>query len=63
MFTIIKHVLTALGRDEKGATAIEYGLLAALIALAIIAGASVLGNNISDLFEGIASNLASQTPS
>ena len=33
---------------EAGATAIEYGLLAALIGLGIVAGASTLGNNLND---------------
>ena len=36
-------------RDELGATAIEYGLIAALVAVAVIAGASALGVNISGL--------------
>ena len=40
--------------DEGGATAIEYGLLAALIAVVIIAGASALGANINTLFNNIA---------
>lgn len=40
--------------DEEGATAIEYGLLAALIAVVIIAGATALGNSINDKFTTIA---------
>ena len=40
--------------DEGGATAIEYGLLAALIAVVIVAGASLLGTNINTLFKDIA---------
>lgn len=39
-------------KDESGATAIEYGLLAALIGVAIIGGASALGVSISGLFTG-----------
>ncbi len=34
-------------KDESGATAIEYGLIAALIAVAIIAGATALGSSIN----------------
>ena len=34
-------------KDESGATAIEYGLIAALIAVAIIAGAGALGNGVA----------------
>jgi len=44
-------------KDESGATAIEYGLIAALIALAITAGASTLGNGLSDAFNSIATEL------
>jgi pilus assembly protein Flp/PilA len=40
--------------DESGATAIEYGLIAALIAVGIIAAATTLGNGLSNLFNGIA---------
>ena len=43
--------------DESGATAIEYGLIAALIAVAIIVAATTLGGNLSTLFNNIASNL------
>lgn len=45
-------------KDESGATAIEYGLIAALIALAIIAGAGALGNQVGGTFNNIASCLA-----
>lgn len=41
-------------QDEKGVTAIEYGLIAALIAVAIIAGVGLLGTNLNDLFDRIA---------
>lgn len=40
-------------KDESGATAIEYGLIAALIAVAIIAGANTLGGKLSDTFTSI----------
>lgn len=41
-------------KDEEGVTAIEYGLLASLIALAIIVGAGLLGTNLNTLFNYIA---------
>jgi pilus assembly protein Flp/PilA len=44
-------------KDESGATAIEYGLIAALIALAIVAGATALGNAIGTMFNEIATDL------
>jgi pilus assembly protein Flp/PilA len=41
-------------KDESGATAIEYGLIAALIALAIMTGAGLVGNSIGNQFNNIA---------
>lgn len=43
-------------RDESGATAIEYGLIAALIAVVIITSVSALGTNLSTTFHHIALN-------
>ena len=37
--------------DESGATAIEYGLIAALIAIALIAGATAVGDQVSATFD------------
>jgi len=42
-------------RDEDGATAIEYGLIAALIAVVIIGAVTTLGKNLSTTFNTIAS--------
>jgi pilus assembly protein Flp/PilA len=44
-------------KDEAGATAIEYGLIAALIALAIVAGATALGTALDEQFEWIGQQL------
>jgi pilus assembly protein Flp/PilA len=44
-------------RDEEGASAIEYALLVALIALAITAGATTLGTKISAMFNSAANQL------
>ena len=44
-------------KDESGATAIEYGLIAALIALAIMVGAGNLGNALNNQFEFITNEL------
>ncbi|MDR7082230.1 pilus assembly protein Flp/PilA [Arthrobacter ginsengisoli] len=43
--------------SEKGATAVEYGLMVALIAVAIIGGVSLLGDNLLAMFEGIAAEI------
>lgn len=44
-------------KDESGATAIEYGLIAALIALAIMVGAGNLGNMLDNQFQFISDEL------
>jgi len=41
-------------RDEEGVTAIEYGLIASLIAVAIIVAAQLVGTNLATLFTDIA---------
>ena len=46
-------------KDESGATAIEYGLIAALIGVAIITGVRTLGSNLSSTFDKVAANLNS----
>ena len=51
--------VTSFMKDESGATAIEYGLIAALIAVVIIAGASTLGKNVGGVFNTIATNVTS----
>ncbi|MGL5865966.1 MAG: Flp family type IVb pilin [Dermatophilaceae bacterium] len=40
-------------RDEKGATAVEYGLMVALIAAAIIGAVALLGDNLVTLFTDV----------
>jgi pilus assembly protein Flp/PilA len=49
--------LNRLGSDESGATAIEYGLIAALIAVAIITAAGTVGTSLTATFNGISSKL------
>jgi pilus assembly protein Flp/PilA len=48
-------------KDESGATAIEYGLIAALISVALIAGASTLGNSLSNTFNSLAGRMDNPT--
>jgi len=51
--------LKSFGKDEQGATAIEYGLIAAGIAVAIIAAVFALGDDIKGFFEEVSSKLDS----
>ena len=56
MKTYLQKIVTFLW-DEEGASAIEYALLVALIALAITAGATTLGTKISAMFNSAANQL------
>jgi pilus assembly protein Flp/PilA len=58
----LKHLLDddllkRLLRQESGATAIEYGLIAALIAVAAIAALTLVGTNLSGIFNTVATKL------
>ena len=44
-------------RDESGATAIEYGLIAAGIAVVIITAVTLVGTNLSNVFNSVAASL------
>jgi pilus assembly protein Flp/PilA len=50
-------LLTNLLHDDSGATAIEYGLIAALIAVAAIAAFQLVGTNLTSTFNNVASQL------
>ncbi len=50
--------LRAYARNDEGATAIEYGLIAAGIAVAIIAAIFALGDTISNFFNDIGNNIS-----
>lgn len=49
-------------RDESGVSAIEYGLLAALVALAIVTGAGALGTDLNTIFSSIGTKLLTYKP-
>lgn len=53
----MKKMFARFAQDESGATAIEYGLIAALISVALIAAATLVGGNLGTLFNKIANNL------
>jgi pilus assembly protein Flp/PilA len=54
----MKKFLNKIRKDESGATAIEYGLIAALIAVVLISSLGLLGNNISTSFNKISSSVS-----
>lgn len=53
----VREILARLRSDESGATAIEYGLLAALVAVAIIVAVSTIGTQLNEGFEFVATQL------
>ncbi len=53
MFTKIRKFLS----DESGATAIEYGLIAALVSVAAITALQAMGNSLSSMFNGVSGHL------
>jgi len=53
----MQKFLARFAKDESGATAIEYGLIAALIALAVIGGARMVGTEVGNTFTNIADEL------
>ena len=54
----MKALLKKFGKDEGGATAIEYGLIAALISVAVIGTVRTLGTTINDNFSELSSELS-----
>lgn len=53
----MQNLLSRFSRDESGATAIEYGLIAGLIAVVIIATITTVGTSLSAKFNAVANNL------
>ena len=51
------NIFARFAQDESGATAIEYGLIAALISVGIIVAATTLGGNLGSVFNNIATKL------
>jgi pilus assembly protein Flp/PilA len=57
LVSLVAFAQDRLKNEEKGATAVEYGLLVGLIAVAIIAAVQVLGTRLDGLFDAIGNAL------
>jgi pilus assembly protein Flp/PilA len=57
MEPVMKNLLARFLKDESGATAIEYGLIAAGIAVAIITAVQTLGTTLNGVFTGVNTKL------
>ena len=55
------NLIQRLIKDESGATAIEYGLIAGLVAVAIIAALTALGSSLDGLFSSVATTVSGAT--
>ncbi len=55
-------ILSLFRKDESGATAIEYGLIAALIAVVIIGGVTAVGTQLGNMFTHVATTVNNATP-
>jgi pilus assembly protein Flp/PilA len=53
----MKTLFQRFAKDESGATAIEYGLIATLIAVALIVGATALGSKLNAVFNGLSTKM------
>jgi pilus assembly protein Flp/PilA len=60
--TLQSFVAGRIDRDDKGATAVEYGLMVGLIAVVIIGTVGALGTSVNGLFGGVATELAKLVP-
>ena len=61
MYDVVNYVrirLTGMARTERGASAVEYGLLVALIAIAIIVAVTLLGTNLKGVFNKTANSIS-----
>jgi pilus assembly protein Flp/PilA len=52
------RVFARLKRDERGASAVEYGLICALIVIAVAGGITMLGSKTLNMWNGVANNVS-----
>ena len=57
LFTLVSFAEDRLEKEEKGATAVEYGLMVGLIAVVIIVAVTALGTRLDGLFDSIVTSL------
>lgn len=58
MLSLYTNLMIRLRSEEKGATAVEYGIMVALIAVVIIAAVTLLGGTLSDTFNNVKCNVS-----
>ena len=58
MLRLVTAIQSRFARDEEGATAVEYGLMVALIAVVIITAVALIGTNLNTTFDKVAKTVA-----
>jgi pilus assembly protein Flp/PilA len=53
VMTALRTLIVRFAQDRSGATAIEYGLIATLISVAIVGGATALGGALDETYQGL----------
>jgi pilus assembly protein Flp/PilA len=61
MLSLYTNLMIRLRSDEKGATAVEYGIMVALIAVVIIVAVSTLGGQLQTMFTDVTTDIAHPT--
>jgi|Hof3ISUMetaT_23_FD_contig_31_465914_length_274_multi_5_in_0_out_0_1 pilus assembly protein Flp/PilA len=61
MLSALKYLAFRLRREESGATAVEYGIMVALIAVVIIVAVTLLGGTLTDMFTQVSCSVSSGT--
>ncbi|MFD0045981.1 Flp family type IVb pilin [Pseudarthrobacter scleromae] len=57
MLSLYTNLMVRLRNEEKGATAVEYGIMVALIAVVIIVAVTTLGGNLTAMFDNVADSV------
>lgn len=63
MFQAMKKLRTTIAGDRRGVTAMEYGLIAAVIAGVVVVSATSLGTTVNGVFTNVGGAIAASTPS
>jgi pilus assembly protein Flp/PilA len=61
MFAFFSNTAAKIRRDDKGATAVEYGIMVALIAVVIIVAVTALGGSLNGMFESVKCQIDGKT--
>ncbi|OOP61121.1 pilin protein [Arthrobacter sp. SRS-W-1-2016] len=61
MLTFFSNAASRIRRDEKGATAVEYGIMVALIAVVIIVAVTALGGTVKNTFSQVQCSVSGKT--